>query len=212
MERIQKIENIIAAVAGCLAFGAAIFLFFNFYSKGREIEILVATKPVKKYQTFTPEDVAKIKASIGAVPENAFTDINAVAEKIAAGNISPNEIITTNDIFAVKLDPSSDNALVPEGLIGFIVQSSWMVAPIPNVKKNDFLSIYISTPQYKQTKGILLIDRAIVLRIAGNGANPEKILLAVTPEQANAIVQAKLSGQPLYSVAVSYDDSDSTGS
>lgn len=189
----NRLELGLAMIAAIAAAWGIWYWMATVTDKQATIGVVAAAHDLTAPRKILKEDIKVLHIARAALPGNAVADPEGMVGHALTRSVSENEVITTTDL-AYDRDPSSDSALIPSEAIGFVLPSSWLVAPMPKVRKNDFITILAALRQSKGSAGVagVLLRDARVHGTTGLGS-PETILLGITTDEAERIVQAHAS-------------------
>lgn len=181
----NKREIIGASVAAFLA-GIGIFIWLaGAHDSAQLVSVLAARSDLIAPKIIRPEDVGYIKVPRASLPKGAITNGAAAVGKALVHSLVQNQIITTRDVTRGRGE-NSDALLVPGGMVGMVVPSSWLAGPFPRVKAHDLVSLFVAIPITKvaASGGAAEVVRAAeVLAVQGerDGAPPRSAPGAFVP-------------------------------
>lgn len=204
----KKLELIGAIVAALLA-GVGIFIWLAAAHDGVElVPVLSARKDIIAPKILTNDDVGFIKVPRGSLPRGAVTASAQVVGRVLLKTLAQNEIILSSDVTRGR-DQDSEALLVPSGMVGVMVPSNWLAAPMPKVKAHDLVSIFVAVPLTKQTSGGVgkIVNAAEVLSVQGEkDGGPQGALLALRSQEAERLLQLKATQLQLLLVVESANE------
>ena len=135
-------------------------------------------------------EVRPVPASI--IPAGAFSDVNDVIGRIPANPIEASEIILSNDLTGER--GSGLSARLPDGRWAMVLPSGWLVSPVPDIILGDRIDLVAYLSGQPVVEAGVIVGAVEVLEFKGSSANPERLTLAVTLEEAIAILYARANG------------------
>ena len=84
--------------------------------------------------------------------------------------------------------------LIPEGLRAIVLPAAWLAGAPPPLATGDRMDLLAIHPQAAASSAGLILSDVEVLGTTGGTEAPERIVLAVTLDQAQAVLQARASG------------------
>ncbi len=91
--------------------------------------------------------------------------------------------------------------LVPEGQRAMVLPSGWLAGAPPPLAARDRIDLLAIHPQAAPDGAGLVLSNVEILGTAGSAEAPERVYLAVTLEQAQAVLQARAGGYHLLLLA-----------
>ncbi len=179
--------------------GIGLFLLIGYIiialsMKEKTVEVLVAAKSIKIYQSISENDIKIIEMPVSKVPLTAVkpADIGFLIKGMSVAPMVENELFTNNHIFAISND--SDRGLIQPPLFGMMFPLSWLDGISPRIIENDSIIIMANIPSDGKNSGggAIIADGVRVVSIKKNkDSQPEAFFLQVSKTQANAIIQAR---------------------
>ena len=145
------------------------------------------------------------------MPQTVISAKSIPEEKLLVGkmltrSISANQIFTALDVSYTR-DPNSESALVPNGLVGLVLPESWLAAPLPKIKKDDSITIYVAAAANNINKeglaGVIVKAAPVLAVQSGKDGGALAALLALDSEAVERILKAKASQYLLMAVVES---------
>jgi pilus assembly protein CpaB len=171
-------------------------------SKNRE-PVVSATMDINPHTKINREMITDSKAyPKDLIPENALTNLNQVAGRIALRHINAKEPIRSSDL--VPAGQASTLALdIPEGMRAIAIGVSEVIAVGTSIKPGDRVDILATYPEPRTRQELtkMLLQNVLVLAVnkgqtdanGKEGAN-SSMTLAVQPEQTELITAADRAG------------------
>ncbi len=186
----SRFELALALMAAIAAGWGIWYWMLTITDKQATIGVVAAAYDLSAPRKIVKEDIKILHLPRAALPGSAIADPEGIVGHVLTRSVVESEIITTADLVYDR-DPSSDATLIQGDAIGFVLPSSWLAAPMPKVRKNDFVTILAALRGAKGTAGIagVLLSGARVHGTTGSGS-PETILLGITTDEAERITQA----------------------
>lgn len=199
----NRLELGLAMIAALAAAWGIWYWMATVIDKQATIGVVAAAIDLSAPRRIEKEDIKVLHLPRAALPGNAVADPEGIIGHALTRSVSENEVITTTDL-AYDRDPSSDSALIPNEAIGFVLPSSWLAAPMPKVRKNDFVTILAALRQNRGAAGVagVLLRDARVHGATGAGS-PEAVLLGITIDEAERLLQAHTSEYDLVVITAS---------
>ncbi len=157
--------------------------------------VITVQKDLPVRHTLAQSDVATTLVPARLIPLSAIRTSTLLVGHVLTHSLNKGEIVVKND-FVADRDPDSEAVLIPEGQLGIVLPSNWLSAPLPRVKKNDLVTIYIATASSAnmlQNNGVLIKSVPILTVKSTKDGALENIFVALSPTQVAAILQARAS-------------------
>jgi len=135
-------------------------------------------------------EVRPVPASI--IPAGAFSDESEVIGRVPANSIKASEIILPKDLAGER--GSGLSARLPEGRWAMVLPSGWLVSPVPAIILGDRIDLIAYLTGQPVGEAGVIVGAVEVLEFKGSSENPDRITLAVTLEEAIAILYARANG------------------
>lgn len=207
-----RLENIGVIVAALFAAGGVGWWMVHFAGQKEFVSVMAAKKNLVAPLTISANDLAVINVPRESLPLTALIDAKEIIGKVLTRSVSAREILTTQDLVYDR-DPNSASALVPQGKTGFVLPSSWLAAPFPKVKKNDFITVYVAFPPTRAVSaggGVVLSFARVLAVSADKDGNPGSLLLALDDNAVGRISQAHAGSYQLTAAVESAEPAEAT--
>ena len=140
------------------------------------VEGMVELRPV-------PEDV---------LPANALHQVGEALGRIPAGPITPNEILQYSDF--VGEAGAGLSARLPDGRWAMVLPANWLASPLPHLQRGDRLDLMAYLPGQPIEEAGVIVSAVEILDVRGELANPDQLILAISIEDATAVLYARANG------------------
>lgn len=196
--------EIIGTLTAALAAAAVFFWWMNnLYVEREPVMVVAAAHDLTAPSILRASDIKLLSISRNSLPVTAIVDDRQIVGRVLTKPLSANQVITTHDLIYDR-DPDSEATLVPSGYTGFVLPFSWLAAPFPKIKKNDYVSVYMAFPQSRSGAsgaGVLVSNARVLSVSADKDGQPTSVFLALPAEAVGRMLQARAANFSLVVVA-----------
>jgi hypothetical protein len=139
----ETVQLVVALVLALLAFGIFGYWALSIVDKSEQINVVVAARKLDAPRILVADDVKQERIRRDAVPATAIAEVEDAVGLTLLRSLSPQEYLTTTVLIAER-DPGLAGFAIDVGLHGFVLPLSWLAAPMPNLKKDDLITILVS--------------------------------------------------------------------
>jgi Flp pilus assembly protein CpaB len=184
----------IAAVLLALLAGVSAFIYLDQIRQqsvptGRAV---VARQAVRPGQLLTADLVEVRPVPLGMLPTGALTQTSQAIGRTAIVPLAHGEVLLTDKVSGEAGGGLS--ARLPDGRWAMILPAGWLISPLPEVVAGDRLDLVAYQTGRPQAEAGVIVSAVEVLTIQGDAAAPDRLTLAVSKEEAVAIVYARANG------------------
>lgn len=158
-------------------------------------QALVARHAVLRGDRLSPDTVEVRRVPAGILPDGALTETTQAIGRTALVPIAAGEILLPG-----KLSSETGGGLssrLPDGRWAMVLPASWLLSPVPEIAAGDRLDLLGYQRGTSQSAAGLVVSAVEVLVVHGNKGDPDGLTLAVTMDEASAIVYARANGLSL---------------
>jgi Flp pilus assembly protein CpaB len=159
------------------------------------LTVVVALRDIRPGTIITVDDVGLQEAPQGIVPTNHMQDVDRVVGRSSIATIHEKEVILSSDLAGVEQSSLSDR--IPDGRWAMILPAAWLVSPVPTVREGDRLDLMAYLAGQSREELGLVVSAVECIGFAPGSDQAEYLTLAVTQEEAKAILFARANGYSL---------------
>jgi Flp pilus assembly protein CpaB len=180
---------VLAAFAGILT-----FLFLDRLQQNAlpTTRAIVAQRNLGPGTELTAEMVETRPVPEGLLPEGHLTDAAQVIGRELNEPVMENEVILQSDFSGAR--GSGLSAILPQGNWAIVLPAEWLVSPIPEVITGDHLDLLAYLPGQTVEEAGVIVSSMEILDITGTGNYADRLTLAVSIEEAVAILYTRANG------------------
>jgi Flp pilus assembly protein CpaB len=128
----------------------------------------------------------------GVVPANALGQVGAALGRIPARPIMTNEILQTSDFIGEA--GAGLSARLPDGRWAVVLPAGWLASPLPSMQSGDHLDLMAYLPGQPIEESGVIVNAVEILETRGEATSPEQLVLAVSLDDATAVLYARANG------------------
>jgi Flp pilus assembly protein CpaB len=191
---------ILAALLALLA-GALVFAYLDSLRRATlPVQPALTARVVIRPGTVLTQDMVEVRLFPAALlPAGSLERPSQAVGRTAQIPLEPGEVL-----LARKLQRGEQGGLahlVPEGQRAMVLPAGWLAGAPPPLATGDRIDLLAIHPQAVVNSGGLVLSDVEILGTAGAAEAPERIYLAVSLEQAQAVLQARAGGYHLLLLA-----------
>jgi Flp pilus assembly protein CpaB len=191
---------ILAALLALLA-GALVFAYLDSLRRATlPVQPALTARVVIRPGTVLTQDMVEVRLFPAALlPAGSLERPSQAVGRTAQIPLEPGEVL-----LAGKLQRGEQGGLanlVPEGQRAMVLPAGWLAGAPPPLAAGDRIDLLAIHPQAVVNSGGLVLSDVEILGTAGAAEVPERIFLAVSLEQAQAVLQARAGGYHLLLLA-----------
>jgi pilus assembly protein CpaB len=180
---------LLAAIAGLLT--------YNYLQDVRATAVptggaLVASQDIRP-GTRLSEDMLEVRDVPEAVlPSGYLTSVSQAVDRVALVPIAAGEVILEGKVSGGPGEGLSSR--LPDGRWAMTLPAGWLVSPIPELSVGDRIELLAYQAGSPIEDAAVIVSGIEILQIPGEGENPDRLTLAVTMEEAKAVLYARSNG------------------
>jgi len=155
-------------------------------------QALVARQAVRPGDMLTSDMVEARSVPVGILPDGTLTEMSQIVGRMAVVPIAAGEILLPG-----KLSSEGGGGLsgrLPNDRWAMVLPAGWLLSPVPEIAPGDRLDLLGYQKGGTQASAGLVVSAVEVLAVRGEKTNPDHLTLAVTMDEAVAIVYARANG------------------
>jgi Flp pilus assembly protein CpaB len=125
------------------------------------------------------------------LPVNALSSVADAAGRVVIVPLSVNEVVLTSKLAGGELGLSSR---LPDGRWAMVLPSGWLATPIPAIQAGDHLDLLAYQPGAPLAEAAVVVTAVEVIDLPSDPEVSGGLVLAVTIDQAAAVVYARGNG------------------
>lgn len=153
---------------------------------------VVARRDIPPGTLITADDIALREVPPGIVPANSMLEIERTLGRITLSAMHENEVILLSDLAGGEKSGLSNR--LPDGRWAMILPAAWLVSPVPAVVEGDTLDLMAYLAGQSREQLGMVVSAVELIAFTGSTERPEYLTLAVSQEQAKAILYARANG------------------
>ncbi len=154
--------------------------------------VVVALTELDPGVEVTEEMVAIRAVPEGVIPENALRQLGDAVGRVPAAPVMTNEILQLSDFIGEA--GAGLSARLPDGRWAVVLPEAWLVSPLPSLQAGDQLDVMAYLPGQPIDEAGVIVAGVEILETRGESTNPEQLILAVSLEDATAVLYARSNG------------------
>lgn len=158
-------------------------------------QALVVRQAVRPGDVLTLDMVEVRAVPLAILPDGSLTDESQIVGRTAIVPIAAGEILLLGKLSAEGGGGLS--ARLPDGRWAMVLPVGWLLSPVPEIAPGDRLDLLGYQKGGSQSSAGLVVSAVEVLVVHGEKTNPDHLTLAVTLDEAVAIVYARANGLSL---------------
>jgi Flp pilus assembly protein CpaB len=180
---------LLAAIAGLLT--------YNYLQAVRATAVptgaaLVASQDIRP-GTRLSEDMLEVRHVPEAVlPSGYLTSISQSAGRVALVPIAAGEVILDGKVSGGPGEGLSSR--LPDGRWAMTLPAGWLVSPMPEIAVGDRIELLAYQAGSPIEDAAVIVSGIEILQVPGAGESPDRLTLAVTMEEAKAVLYARSNG------------------
>ncbi len=127
----------------------------------------------------------------GILPANALTSLAEAAGRVAIAPLAANEVLLTSKLSGGEAGLASR---LPDGRWAMILPSGWLATPLPSLAAGDRLDLLAYQSGAPLSDAAVIVSAVEALEVLGDPPGSSGLTLAVTLEQASAVLYARGNG------------------
>jgi len=185
----SRLAVLLAALAGILT-----FFFLNRLQANAlpTAHALVAQQDLRPGTEITAEMVEPRPVPEGLLPEGHLTDTEQAIGRMLIAPVKKNEVLLTSDFSGER--GSGLSARLPDGRWAIVIPAGWFVSPVPQVITSDHVDLLAYLAGQPVEEAGLIVSSVEILGFDGASDHPDQLTLAVSIEEAIAILYARANG------------------
>lgn len=154
-------------------------------------EAIVALVELRPGAAIQAEQIEARAVPPGILPTGALVTAEQVSGRVVVNPVAPSEIILERDL--AGSGGGGLSARLPDGRWAMVLPAGWLVTPLPELDRGDRLDLLAyAVSQPAETAGVVVEAVEILAAPSGGGGN--QVTLAVTLQEAIAVVYARANG------------------
>lgn len=153
---------------------------------------VVALVEIKPGVEISEGMIASQSVPEGVLPANALRQPGEALGRIPARPIVVNEILQISDF--VGEAGSGLSARLPDGRWAMVLPAGWLAGPLPNLQGGNHLDLIAYLPGQPIEEAGVIVSAIEILEARGNADSPDILVLAVSLEDATALLYARANG------------------
>ncbi len=184
---------ILAALLAALA-GILTFLFLNrLQANALPTErALVAQRDLRPGTEIATEMVETRPVPEGLLPEGHLTDAAQAIGRMLIAPVKANEVLLLSDFSGER--GSGLSARLPDGRWAIVIPAGWFASPVPQVITGDHMDLLAYLAGQPVEEVGVIVSSVEILGFSGTSDQPDQLTLAVSIEEAVAILYARANG------------------
>ena len=180
---------LLAALAGILT-----FFFLNRLQASAlpTARALVAQRDLRPGTEIAAEMVETRPVPEGLLPEGHLTDAAQAIGRMLIAPVKANEVLLTSDFFGER--GSGLSARLPDGRWAIVIPAGWFASPVPQVITGDHLDLLAYLAGQPVEEAGVIVSTVEIMGFDGTSDHPDQLTLAVSIEEAVAILYARANG------------------
>ncbi len=154
-------------------------------------DVLVATKAISIGEAVTSDMIDRQRVPLAVLPEGSLRESSQAVGRVAAAAIAPRQILLEADFAGAA---SRLAARLPQGRWALNLPSGWLAAPPIGVVSGDRIDLLAYHPGESADQAGLIVREVIVLQVDAENETIHRLILAVTLEEAAALLVARANG------------------
>jgi Flp pilus assembly protein CpaB len=153
---------------------------------------LVARLDIRPGTVVLPEMVEVRSVPQAVLPAGHLTDPQQAEGRVALVAIARGEVLLSE-----RLSGGPESALsarLPDGRWAMVLPVGWLASPLPEMRVGDQIELLAYQEGEPQASAGVVVSGVEVLAIAGSDVAAERVTLAVTLQEATAILYARANG------------------
>ncbi len=153
---------------------------------------LVAQRDLRPGTEIASEMVETRPVPQGLLPEGHLTDAAQAIGRMLIAPVKANEVLLISDFSGER--GSGLSARLPDGRWAIVIPAGWFASPVPQVITGDHLDLlaYLAGQQVEEAG--VIVSSVEILGFSGTSDHPDQLTLAVSIEEAVAILYARANG------------------
>jgi Flp pilus assembly protein CpaB len=156
---------------------------------------VVALEASRPGDVLSAEMVEERDVPTGVLPKGALSSVSQAVGRAAIVPLAEGEVILEGKLSGD--DRSALSVRLPAGRWAMVLPGSWLLSPIPEIGAGDHIDLMGYKSGAQQAEAGLIVSAVEVMEVNGEGVNPERLTIAVTLDEAAAIVYARVNGVSL---------------
>lgn len=154
--------------------------------------VVVAATELKPGIEITEGMVELRSAPDGVIPGNAVHQVGDALGRVLAGPIMANEILQSSDFIGES--GAGLSARLPDGRWAVVLPATWLASPLPSLQNSDRIDLLAYLPGQPIAEAGVIVSAVEVLETRGTAASPDQLVLAVSLEDATAVLYSRANG------------------
>ena len=153
---------------------------------------LVASQAIASGEVVRAGAVEVRSMPLGMLPDDALTDGSQAIGRRAAVPIVAGEVMLSQKL--ISDGEGGISARLPDGRWAIVLPINWLLGPVPEIAVGDRLDVLGYQRGASQSDAGLVVSAVEVVVVHGETSNADRLTLAVSMEQATAILLARANG------------------
>lgn len=180
---------LLAAVAGILTYNYLHDIRASAVPTGKA---LVASQDISPGTTLS-EDLLELRdVPVAVLPAGYLSEVSQAVDRVALVPIAAGEVLLAGKLSGGEGEGLS--ARLPDGRWALTLPEGWLVNPLPDLVAGDRIEIMAYQAGSPIREADLIVSGIEVLQFPGAGAGQGRLTLAVTLDEATAILYARTNG------------------
>lgn len=180
---------LLAALAGILTF----FFLNSLQANALPTErALVAERDLRSGTEITADMVETRPVPEGLLPEGHLTDAAQATGRVLITPVRANEVLLSSDFSGER--GSGLSARLPDGRWAIVIPAGWFASPVPQVITGDHLDLLAYLAGQPVDEAGVIVSSVEILGFDGTSNHPDQLTLAVSIDEAVAILYARANG------------------
>lgn len=154
--------------------------------------VVVAIQDLRPGVEITADMVEQRSIPESVLPANALRQVGEALGRVPASPILSNEILQTSDF--VGEAGAGLSARLPDGRWAMVFPAGWLVSPLPNIQRGDRLDLMAYLAGQPIEEAGVIVGTVEILETRGDASSPDQLILAVSLEDATAVLYARANG------------------
>ncbi len=155
-------------------------------------DAVVARQDLRPGTRLTAEMVELRSVPVGVLPAGALTQASQAIGRTVIVPLAAGEVLLPEKISGEAGGGLS--ARLPDGRWAMVLPGSWLLSPLPEMAAGDRIDLVAYQTGQPRAQAGVIVSAVEVLGIQGDAGNPDRLTLAVSMDEAVAIVVARANG------------------
>jgi Flp pilus assembly protein CpaB len=154
--------------------------------------VIVVRREVRPGEIIGGDMIEARSVPKGILPQGALTDPSQATGRRVVVPLAVGEMLLSSKL--ASPNGGGLSAQLPDGRWAMVLPAGWLVGPLPEIVSGDRLDL-LGYPSGASTSDAgLVVSDVEVLGVHGDQSSPDRLILAVTMDEALAVVYARSNG------------------